>query len=378
MAFDPYREDYQRLVLRYASSLDQTNALKAARAFASFGRRFSETRDSLPQSDSDRAFNLVAQATNLIDYTLPFAPEEKLEDIAGEAARLLNEALELDPDCYDARRMLTIGAHASFDECYHALLQDLEEVRRGCEDRRDAAAETPLDLATQTPAATSIPADDMHGSTDLAASMELWPLERWLATLASKALICGRYRACVAHSLQLLDLDPEDLPDVRLTCALAYAKLEDDRGLEALARRCSDLSDGETEDAWLALSRMAIAFKRGDLDGARTHVRGLIKAYPFAGMTLSRQDELPDGVFSRLDVDPFSEDELILAVSEATVVLQEGRDPSERGTLGSWMAELPEVVDAARRDEQSDRESGPRPSGDTSPTGSAMGGGERE
>ncbi|MDD3486504.1 MAG: hypothetical protein PHI26_07715, partial [Atopobiaceae bacterium] len=348
----------------------------AARAFASFGRRFSETRDSLPQSDSDRAFNLVAQATNLIDYTLPFAPDEKLEGIAGEAEHLLNEALELDPDCYDARRMLTIGAHASFDECYHALLQGLEEVRQGCEGRRDAATERALDPATQTTAATPLTSGDARDAADLAASMELWPLERWLATLASKALICGRYRACVTHSLQLLDLDPEDLPDVRLTCALAYAKLEDDQGLEALARRCSDLSDGKAEDAWLALSRMAIAFKRGDLDGAKAHVRGLIKTYPFAGMTLSRQDELPDGVFSRLDVDPFGEDELILAVSEATVVLQEGRDPSERGTLGSWMAKLPEVVDAARNDEQSDRDAGPRPDGGTSPIGPTAGGGE--
>ena len=35
---------------------------------------------------------------------------------------------------------------------------------------------------------------------------------------------------------------------------------------------------------------------------------------------------------------PYSEDELILAVSEATVLLQEGDDKSGRGVLGSWIA----------------------------------------
>ena len=49
------------------------------------------------------------------------------------------------------------------------------------------------------------------------------------------------------------------------------------------------------------------------------------------------QRELPDGVFARLAVAPLSEDELILAVSEGTVLLQEGRDAQARGAFGSWV-----------------------------------------
>ncbi|MBQ1839823.1 MAG: hypothetical protein II128_00615, partial [Atopobiaceae bacterium] len=45
----------------------------------------------------------------------------------------------------------------------------------------------------------------------------------------------------------------------------------------------------------------------------------------------------PDGVFARLAVAPFSEDELILAISEGTVLLQEGRDDAGRGVLGTWI-----------------------------------------
>ena len=40
MAHDPRREDYQRLSLRFAEELDKGDPADAARAFASFGRRF--------------------------------------------------------------------------------------------------------------------------------------------------------------------------------------------------------------------------------------------------------------------------------------------------------------------------------------------------
>ena len=39
---------------------------------------------------------------------------------------------------------------------------------------------------------------------------------------------------------------------------------------------------------------------------------------------------------------PFSEDELILAVSEASVLLQEGRDDGEHGPLGNWLTKRAE------------------------------------
>ena len=66
-------------------------------------------------------------------------------------------------------------------------------------------------------------------------------------------------------------------------------------------------------------------------------LRRLVETYPHASAALTAQKELPDGVFSRLAVAPFSEDELILAISEGTVLLQEGRDDAGRGVLGSWI-----------------------------------------
>ena len=71
MAHDPRREDYQRLSLRFAEELDKGDPADAARAFASFGRRFAQDRDGLPQTDADRAFPLVAMASDVVDRRLP-------------------------------------------------------------------------------------------------------------------------------------------------------------------------------------------------------------------------------------------------------------------------------------------------------------------
>ena len=89
----------------------------------------------------------------------------------------------------------------------------------------------------------------------------------------------------------------------------------------------------------MQLSRLSLAHKRHDLDEARRHLAQLTTTYPHASFALASQKELPDGVFSRLAVPPFSEDELILAVSEGTVLLQEGRDDAGRGVLGTWVAQ---------------------------------------
>lgn len=324
MAYDARREDYQRLGLRFAQSLDGSDPAAALRAFATFGRRFAQNRDSLPQSDEDRAFHLVADATVLIDYQLPFAPsDERAEEIIRRASVLLDEAISLDPHCHDAIRMQSAAQKPSFEEYYRFLLAGADEVRASCEEARSRVS-------------GDIEADDR---VVIARNIAMRPYYRWLATLAEKALICGRNREAIRIGEQLLSLDPNDDADVRFTSALAYAKLEDDAGLDDLARR---LREGGiyrgADDAWLLLARTALAHKRRDLTSARERLGDIMRIYPHAAATLVRQKELPDGVFSRLAVQPFSEDELIVASSESTVLFQEGRDKRGRGAFGSWVS----------------------------------------
>ncbi|MBP3894484.1 MAG: response regulator receiver protein [Atopobiaceae bacterium] len=320
MSYDPHREDYQRLGLRFARSLDGKDPAAATRAFASFSRRFSQNRDSLPQSDADRAFHLVAEAATLIDYELPFADDDHAEQLIDQGHHLLDEAIALDERCHDAIRMKQAAESHSFESYYDFLASNADSVRASCEEAR-----------AQTH-------DESPERALLEADIAMRPYYRWLATQAGKAVICGRNREAIRLGEKLLDLDPQDSSDVRFTCAIAYAKLEDEAGLERFAARTKPLMRAGTEDAWMQLARISLAHKRHDMDEASRLLGRLIGSYPHAALALTSQKELPDGVFARLAVAPLSEDELILAVSEGTVLLQEGRDDAGRGVLGTWVA----------------------------------------
>ncbi|MBQ9621691.1 MAG: response regulator receiver protein [Atopobiaceae bacterium] len=318
MSFDPRREDYQRLGLRFARELDGSDPATAVHAFSSFGRRFASMRDTLPQSDADRAFHLVADAAVMVDYQLPFAPDEQVDGLVGRAQALLDEAVALDGGCYDAVRMRFAGTRPSFERSYDFLSERAPEVLAACRAQAEAAA-----------------ADSFPDRARLGSDIAMRPYWRWMANLAEKALICGRNRACIKLAHELLELDPSDSADVRFTCALAYAKLEDEQGLDAFAAKNAALERGiGAEDAWMLLSRCALAYKRRDFDGARTQLRRIIDGYPHAALNLMDQKELPEGVFSRLAVGPGTEDELMLAISEATVLLLDGRYP-----FGAWVEE---------------------------------------
>ncbi|MBP3883810.1 MAG: response regulator receiver protein [Olsenella sp.] len=335
MAFNPSREDYERLSLRFVLSFDERGLGQSdiAHEVASFGRRFAQDRDGLPQTDEDRAFHLVSIATTTIDYELPFADDQQAQELIERGHGLLDEALQLDPKNFDALRMKRAAEIASFEGYYDFLREREEEVRARC-----------------TEAARAAGARDAGERSALEADLAMRPCLRWLATLASKAIICGRNREALRWCEQALQLDPTDAADVRFTAAIAHAKLEDEQGLEQLIRRSRKLGAGQrhdVDDAWTQIAQTSLAYKRHDMVTAKRLLRQLIKSYPHGAATLAAMRELPDGVFSRLAVPPFSEDELILAVSEATVLFQEGRDHRGRGSLGSWVERCAREIDPA-------------------------------
>ncbi len=331
MAHNPQREDYQRLGLRFARELDQGDPAAATRAFASFGRRFAQNRDALPQSDADRAFHLVVLASEVVDYQLPFATDEQAPGLIQRGKDLLDEALSLDPSCHDAVRMRSSSQTPSIDERYRFLLERVDDVRASCEQAREEAG-AELDGERRA----------------LAQDIAMRPYWRWMASLAEEALICGRNLAAADAAERLLAADPRDTSDARFTLAYALAKLEDERGLAELERRYAEISPLRgPDDAWILLAHLALAHKRCDFRGARAQLRRIVELYPGAVGALVRQSELPDGEFARLRVAPYSEDELVLAVSEGVVLLQEGNDRSGRGVLGSWVAREAALLDPA-------------------------------
>lgn len=321
MAYDPRREDYLRLGLHFAHTLDGEAPDVAARAFAGFGRTFARSRDSLPQTDADRAFRLVADAAEQIDYHLPFATDDdEARELIDRGHALLSEALSLDPDSIDARRMLASAEQAGFDKFYSYLDAGADEVVAHCAADRDA-------IAPDTERAL------------LERDIAMRPALRWLATMASSAVVCGRNREALRIWAHALALDPADRADIRYSATIALAKLEDAQGLEQLVEDTRTLPDSRNgADAWTILARCALAHKRRDYDEARVQLGLLISAYPHAAAALVRQRELPDGVFARYPAAPYSEDELIVALSESTVLLLEGREHEGRGPFGLWVA----------------------------------------
>ena len=324
MAFDPQREDYQRLALRFARSLDHTDTLHKTSEFATFGRRFAQDRDSLPQSDSDRAFHLVALASKAIDYELPFVAEDQAQKIIEDGHRILDEAISLDPHCFDAIRMKAAATNPSFDAFLTFLNESAPEVHAYC-----------------TEQASKIPQGISEEHRSLFVNLAMRPYLRWVATQAEEALICGRNRETLRLVEHALELDPNDMADIRFTAALAYAKLEDEAGLDKFIK--SRHAFGRVrpfDDAWTHLAYLSLAFKQHDMQKAFSHIEQLVARYPHAAEALIRQNELPDGVFARLAVTPYSEDEIILALSESTVLLQEGVDVEGQGVLSSWIIQV--------------------------------------
>ncbi len=323
MAHNARREDYQRLGLRFIRELDTQEPLAAMRTFADFGRRFSQERDKLPQSDADRAFYLVTLATDVVDHELPFSTGNAAAELIARGKSLLDEAIALDPECFDAIRMRSSTRLGSPSERAEFLMSEEPRVREACERAR-----------------ASVSGLDESDRADLAGELAMRPYQRWLASLAEDQLICGRNRAAIATCEKLLEVDPSDMSDARFTLALALAKLEDEAGLDALARRYHTLCPSRgANDAWLLIARMALAHRQLKPALARTHLAELLRCYPTGAVALLRQNELPDGEFARLNVRPYSEDELVVALSEAVVLLQEGNDRTGRGVLGSWVAE---------------------------------------
>ncbi len=337
MGFDPQREDYERMGLRQARALASHDPFSAARAAVAFGRTLAHNRDSLPQTDADRAFHLVAEAALAFDYRVGWAPDDEAGEQArrGEARRLLREALELDPECHDATRMLL-------------LLSDGVEPREACEALGDGAESVLASCEARRREAEAASREDGRA---LACDLAMRPYLRWRASQAECAVAAARYRQALGAARAALELDPSDRADARMPAYLALAKLEDRDGLERLAGRlAASLSPRHGAEPLLSLCRMAVAWSLGDVGTASRELEGLVRV-PGAGTMLSNPVALSGGTFSHFAFEPGGPDELSDAVSQATILFDEGRDGRDVGPLAAWTASRGPVLAATLRDE---------------------------
>ena len=83
---------------------------------------------------------------------------------------------------------------------------------------------------------------------------------------------------------------------------------------------------------------MSAAWRELDYEGAEHYLRILARSCPHAAEALYFQTEFPDGVYARVNVGVGSTDELVLALSEATPVLQEGLGAPDNASFAAWVA----------------------------------------
>ena len=328
MSMNPRNEDFERLALRWSEAAPTFSSYATmVEAITAFPERYVKERDKLPQNDSDRAFGLMARAAQIIDRSIVLADSEQAAaSMAQQAASLLDEALKLDPTCYDARRISRYMARPTRDEMVVFLADAADDVRAGC-----------LAVAREN---HMVPPDG-HWSLSVYAR----PYLRWLLDLANEQLGCGRYRRALETCHTLLDLDNDDLVGARHVAAYVCVKLEDAEGLAELIGRYP-----QDTNAWFMLARCCMAYKQRRLDDAASLLHRIVRQFPSAGGTLTYQDELPPGVFGHLEYEDGTADELYVAVSEAAVILDENCG-DYMSPLSDWIAR-DAVVNEARMAEE--------------------------
>lgn len=325
MAFDPLQEDFLHIVLQSSSAKTSKGTPDQLR-IADLFEQYRNDPDSLIASDTNRARHLVALATMQLDYEAPFyTDEEQAQQAIASAEKLLKQAFELDPKNLDAQRML----HALKSKAVSEHLDFLLNAEDQAQNQFDEAV-------TQVNTSSSIFEHDL-------AILHTRPALRWFASIAQKAFIAGRYQLSLDYCHKTLSLDPSDVADVKYIAMYAMVKLEYNlQDLMAFAKQYLDL-DAPRCNAWLMIAAIAISYKNLNMDAARTFLEKLFETYPTAARVLRLQGELPSGIWHRVNVHPFSEDELIQALSEAMPLLQEGLGAPLSAPFALWLAMNPLV-----------------------------------
>jgi tetratricopeptide (TPR) repeat protein len=327
MSMTPRAEDFERLIMRWAAAPQHNGYTSLAASLAAFPERYAANRDALPQNDSDRAFGLVTRACELLNRSVVKAEtDEEAQRLTDEAAGYIDEALKLDPQCYDAVRINRYLQRPSRDEMASFLEGRVDEVRAGC-----------LAVAEQNGA---LPPEGRWS-----VSPYVRPYLRWVADLANEQLACGRYRLALARAREVLATDENDLVGARHIAAFACVKLEDEKALDDLMNDVPFKND-----AWYMLSECFMAYKGRRLEEATETLHKIVRTFPAAGCTLMYQDELPPGVFGHLEYADGTADELYVAVSEAAVVLDENCGEFS-SALSGWIADDPVVAEAYASEE---------------------------
>lgn len=294
------------------------------KAYAELEASVRENLTEFIDTPEEIAFAEVARMRETFEHSL--RELESLDDEAyamGRAKALdvlrssCRKALNTDPTCIDARHMFIVArlpGIGSPDRSYDELLATYRESKEAL----SWVAEVPGGLTWE--------------------NVFLHPHARLLAALARHCVFCTRYRQAIAWGEELLSMCPNDEVGVRHSMAIAYARLEDEEGLNRLDDRFSHEST-----PWALLSRTILLYRLERYPAARRALNGFARLVDGAAFALLRPVLLPPYLPDRPDVDPRGFEAALQAVYEMETVI------ADTPNFIWWVTNQPGMVEAGQR-----------------------------
>jgi hypothetical protein len=290
-----HEELVERLARRRSAKL---GGLSQA-AYAELVLAVREKPEDYIDDSSDQAFLLLEQAVRRVidsrkddelrdDESFMKERARRMKRLAADCAK----ALEVAPKSVEARLMSIIAADLEPDNELDMLL----ELERA--------------LQAELGPLTAPESGDAWHDVFLRGRLRLQ------AALARVCLDSARYRMADAYGQALLAVSPSDPLGARHTCALCLARLEDEDGFEAL-----DARFGRRGDSWQQLSRVILFYKLGRMPAARRALRGFDSLCEGGAYALLRPIMVDTYIPDRPAAEPYSFDEVTLAVHEADPII---------------------------------------------------------
>ena len=266
-AFQELFDDVKADVERFVETPEEEALLLVAKAL----ERHEEARKDEDLMDDDTFFSSRAKRMTRL-------------------GRDCDAALAVDPTCFDAALLSTLSKDMAPDYALKPLLE-LEQQAIG------------------TLAKGVLPPDTWSDPT-------LRPLLRIKAAVARTCLDSSRYRLAAEKAEEAIELSPSDPTGARHTCALAYARLEDETAFEAL-----DVRFSRQGSAFEHLARTILLYKLGRMGAARRALGGFSRLCEGGAYALIKPVMVDTYLPDRPDAPTLSFAEATLAVHEADPII---------------------------------------------------------
>lgn len=270
---------FEELLLTVRANPEASVSTPTEQAYALLGRAVAKFQDSARNDEF------------LDDDQYLAARAKRFESLRAACAK----ALELDGKCLDALLLSKLAADGPAGK----LAEELHVLEAGLSER-DA---TPFESLSWS-------------------NVEDRPRIRLTAALSRACADSSRWKKArdTAESVLTVTKNDGDPLGARYTAALAYARLEDEEGLNRLDARFSQ------GNVWSNLARCLLLYKLGRIPAARRALRGYAQLSQGAAYALLRpifvEVYLPD----RPDYVPGSFDEALAAIHEAEVIIADVPD----------------------------------------------------